>query len=60
MIKRISIVLVSLALVLFSCKKNFSEEGLDLVGNEHFQFQKYQVQHITTYVVICWTWYFWN
>lgn len=37
------------AITLFSCDKDYNTIGSDIVGDEHFEFEKYTVQNLVSY-----------
>jgi hypothetical protein len=46
---RFNLLLLIFATVLVSCDKDFNTVGTDLIGDENFQFDKYEVQNIKAF-----------
>ena len=43
-------VLLLFAFVLFSCDKDFNTLGSDIIGDEHFNFEKYNAENLNSYI----------
>ena len=49
--KNIAVLFLVFSMVFISCDKDFNTIGGDLVGDEHFDFNKYEVQGLKAYSV---------
>ena len=51
----IKAVLLLFAFTFISCDKDFNTLGSDIVGDEHFTFEKYNAENLNSYIKSYWS-----